>query len=94
MILPGPVIGGPPVSVVWSPPRPTFLADRHGRIRPGWTSTAYACALGHPDQEAGDAQAPDRVTLRLLQAYGTLRIAVELLLHRIGWHREERQDDP
>jgi hypothetical protein len=56
---------------VWSTPRRELVVERSGRVRLGWASVAFVAATGLPDAEAGDAQALNRVTLRLMQAWGT-----------------------
>jgi hypothetical protein len=83
--IPGPAPRGPRVTLVWSTPRRELVVERSGRVRLGWASVAFVAATGLPDAEAGDAQALNRVTLRLMQAWGTTRIAAELLRHRLGW---------
>jgi hypothetical protein len=90
--IPGPAPRGPRVTLVWSTPRRELVVERSGRVRLGWASVAFVAATGLPDAEAGDAQALNRVTLRLMQAWGTVRIAAELLRHRYGWANAEHNE--
>lgn len=94
MRLPGPVAGGPAVSLMWSAPSRDVIAAPSGETRPGWRSTLFGSVAGYPEYEIGEAQSLDRVTLRLAQVYGTLRVALALLLARvgIGGHDDDEDD--
>lgn len=94
MRLPGPVPGST-LSIVWSPPYRTLVKAKPGRsVRYGWGAKMYACALGYPDEEVGEAQAADRVTLRLMQAYGLTWMIVKVLSYRAFRRHTGEQEDP
>jgi hypothetical protein len=66
------------ITAAYTPPRRGIIEASNGDTRLGWLSDLHGAARGHPDVVLGTAQARDRIALHLVQAFGYLRVCVEI----------------